>query len=202
MRSSLRKELETPTWAQNKMGSRPSRRTRITAKIPPQPVCRASIRTLIWWTLRYTHLKGRYSNYVLQYRPRRKRRFETYLDVRLFMTLGVVWNSRANAKMAAIPAKRRSGWTPGRQHWKELCILSLPVAPVKSGTMAASVMMNNCKFLRRLLQFCGSRGESVGWGHRTFVPSGESLSLAAIASPSSTLASLCGTISSQVPYSG
>lgn len=60
----------------------------------------------------------------------------------------------------------------------------------KSGTMAAIVMMINSEFFRRSDQFWGSSGESVGWGQSTFVPSAVSFSFAAIASPSSILASL------------
>ena len=71
------------------------------------------------------------------------------------------------------------------------CLYS-PIPESKSGTIAARVMIISCRVLRPSLQFCGSLGESVGCGQRTFVPSRESLSLAATASPNSILASLLG----------
>lgn len=107
----------------------------------------------------------------------------TYFDVRLFMTPVVVLYCFARAKIPAIPVYTVSFvLLPTTRN--------TPIPESKSGTMAARVMMRRCKFLRPLLQFCGSRGESVGCGQSTFVPSAVSFSLAAIASPSSIWASL------------
>ena len=64
------------------------------------------------------------------------------------------------------------------------------MAESKSGTTAASVMMNSCRFLRRILQFWGSSAESVGCGHSTFAPSSDSFNRAAMVAPSSIFASL------------
>ena len=68
--------------------------------------------------------------------------------------------------------------------------LRSPIPESKSGMAAASVIINSCRFLRRILQFWGSSDESVGCGHRTFVPSFDSFNRAATATPSSFSASL------------
>lgn len=63
----------------------------------------------------------------------------------------------------------------------------------KSGTIAANVTTSRRRLFRPRLQFCGSSSESVGWGHSTLVPSLESFSRAATASPNSIFASLSKT---------
>lgn len=68
--------------------------------------------------------------------------------------------------------------------------VEVPMPESKSGIIAANVTMKSIRLFRLLLQFWGSSGESVGCGHSTFVPSSESLSFAATASPNSILASL------------
>ena len=80
------------------------------------------------------------------------------------------------------------GGADGKRHREE----HSPMPESKSGTMAASVMIRSWRLLRLFDQFCGSSGESVGCGHRTFVPSSVSLRRAATASPSSIFASLLG----------
>lgn len=92
---------------------------------------------------------------------------KTHFCERLLITPGVVSNCFARAKIHA-----------------------MPIPESKSGTMAASVMIKSNVFLRRSLQFCGSKSESVGWGQRTLVPSADSFSFDATSSPSSIFASL------------
>ena len=78
------------------------------------------------------------------------------------MTPGVVSYCRASAKMPAIPAIADEIGSSQHNSFVHVCCGSLPMPETKSGTMEARVMMNNWIFLRRVLQFCGSRGESVG----------------------------------------
>ena len=68
----------------------------------------------------------------------------TYLDVRLLMTPVVVSNWTESAKMSAIPIAKL---TPSSGY--EATLGYSPMPESKSGTMAAKVTMNSCKFLRK-----------------------------------------------------
>ena len=83
-----------------------------------------------------------------------------------------------------------NAWLPIRQTEEASDSLCSPMPASKSGTMYVSIIMNNCRFLHRILQFWGSSTELVGCGHTTFIQSFDSFNRAATATPSSFSASL------------